>query len=219
MPTGAATAANQSTEITNFGAIADSAYSGSATTAMGYLRAIAAAAIDTSNVNTNIAQINGVAPLMGSGATGTGSARVTVATDSPGMGSTGATAPSTAVLVGGNSAGLLTAIIQANASAAISVSTATTTQLVPLSGSTKIYVTAWDVVAAGTGNIKLVHGTGSSCGTDTTDLTGNYNLVAQAGLSKGGGLGPVIVVPAGKALCVTTSAAVGMAGSVAYTQF
>lgn len=109
--------------------------------------------------------------------------------------------------------------IQASASAAINVSTATTTQLVALSGTTKIYVTSFDVIAGGTGNITFVYGTGAACGTGTTSLTGAYNLTAQAGIAKGNGLGPVLVVPAGNALCVTTSAAVQMSGSVAYTQF
>lgn len=132
---------------------------------------------------------------------------------------TGSAAPAKAMYAGANSSGNLTGIIQADASVKIDMSTATTTQLVALSSSKKIYITAWDVIAAGTGNIKLVYGTGSNCGTGTTDLTGNYNLTAQAGISKGSGLGPVVVVPASQALCATTSAAVQMSGSVAYTQF
>lgn len=105
------------------------------------------------------------------------------------------------------------------ASVAINVSTATTTQLVALSGSTKIYVTSFDVIAGGTGNITFVYGTGASCGTGTTSLTGAYNLTAQAGIAKGSGVGAILVVPAGNALCVTTSAAVQMSGSVSYQQF
>lgn len=107
----------------------------------------------------------------------------------------------------------------ADASAAINVSTATTTQLVALSSGKKIYVSALDVIAAGTGNITFVYGTGSNCGTGTTSLTGAYNLTAQAGIAKGNGLGAVLVVPASNALCVTTSAAVQMSGSVAYAQY
>lgn len=176
------------------------------------------------NQSVNTAQINGVTPLMGNGATGTGSLRVTIANDSSavtgkGEGATGATAPTGAVLAGVQSGANMVSLIQASASAAINVSTATTTQLVALSGSTKIYVTSYDVIAGGTGNITFVYGTGSSCGTGTTSLTGAYNLTAQAGIAKGSGLGPVLVVPAGNALCVTTSAAVQMSGSVAYTQF
>lgn len=172
----------------------------------------------------NLAQIAGNTILAGNGATGTGSARVTIANDTSaiagwGLGATGSAAPSGAQQTGVRSGANMVAMTQANASAAISVSTATTTQLVALSASAVIHVTSFDVIAAGTGNIKFVYGTGSSCGTGTTDLTGNYNLTAQAGIAKGSGIGPVLVVPAGNALCVTTSAAVGMYGSVSYTQF
>jgi len=106
-----------------------------------------------------------------------------------------------------------------NASVAINISTATTTQLVALSAGQAIYVTAYNVIAGGTGNITLVYGTGSNCGTGTTSLTGAYNLTAQAGVAFGSGVGAVLVVPAGNALCATTSAAVQMSGSVAYAQF
>ena len=55
--------------------------------------------------------------------------------------------------------------------------------------------------------------------TGTTPLTGAYGLTAQFGIAKGNGLGPVLVVPAGNALCAVTSAAVQMSGSVCFTQF
>lgn len=172
---------------------------------------------------TNGVQVNAALPagtaLIGKVGIDQTTPGTTNGTQDAATGSTGSAVPSKAIYVGANSAANLTGLIQASSSAAISVSTATTTQLVALSGSTKIYVTSFDVIAAGTGNIKFVYGTGSSCGTGTTDLTGNYNLTAQAGIAKGSGLGPVLVVPAGNALCVTTSAAVGMYGSVAYTQF
>jgi len=136
-----------------------------------------------------------------------------------GTGSTGSAVPASAIYSGANSGGNLTGLIQADTSTPINISTATTTQLVALVSGKKIYVTAWDVVAAGTGNITLEYGTGSNCGTGTTVLTGAYNLTAQSGIAKGNGLGPVLVVPASNALCALTSAAVQMSGSVAYTQF
>lgn len=134
-------------------------------------------------------------------------------------GATGSAAPANAELAGANSSGNLTGIIQADHSAAINISTATTTQLVALSGSTKIYVTAYNFEAAGTDAVTLEYGTGSNCGTGTTILTGAYNLTAQSGISFGSGLGPVLVVPAGNALCALTTAAVQLSGAVAYTQF
>lgn len=106
-----------------------------------------------------------------------------------------------------------------NASVAINVSTATTTQLVALSGATLIYVTSYDVIAGGTGNATFVYGTGTNCGTGTTSLTGPYPLTAQAGIAKGAGIGTVLRVPSGNALCITTSAAVQYSGSLSYQQF
>lgn len=121
--------------------------------------------------------------------------------------------------VGANTGGSLTSIIQAGASVPINISTATTTQLLAAATGKAIYVTAWDVIAAGTGNITLEYGTGSNCGTGTTTLTGVYSLAAQFGIAKGNGLGPVLIVPTSNALCALTSAAVQMSGSVSYTQF
>ncbi|MCX7898543.1 MAG: hypothetical protein N2444_00370 [Methylocystis sp.] len=110
-------------------------------------------------------------------------------------------------------------LVQSAASAPISVSSAGTVQIVAATSGQKIYVTSWDVVAGGTGTIKFVSGTGVNCGTGTADLTGAYSLVAQAGVAKGAGIGPVLIAPAGAALCVTTSAAVQMSGSVSYAKF
>jgi len=123
--------------------------------------------------------------------------------------------PTTSANTGGN----LTSIVQAGASVAINISSATTTQLVAAVSGKAIYVTAWDVIAAGAGSITLEYGSGSNCGTGTTPLTGAYSLVAQSGIAKGNGLGPVLVTPAGSALCALTSAAVQMSGSLSYTQF
>ena len=75
------------------------------------------------------------------------------------------------------------------------------------------------MIAAGTTNFTFEYGTGSNCGAGTTALTGAYGLVAQFGAAKGSGLGPVLVVPAGNALCAVNSAAVQVSGSLAYTQF
>jgi hypothetical protein len=121
--------------------------------------------------------------------------------------------------IGANTGGNLTSIIQAGASVPINISSATTTQLVAAASGKTIYVTAWDVIAAGSGSLTLEYGTGSNCGAGTTALTGAYNLTAQFGIAKGNGLGPVLVVPAGNALCVLTSATAQMSGSLSYTQF
>ncbi len=105
------------------------------------------------------------------------------------------------------------------ASIPITISTATTTRLIIGATSKSIYVTAVDIIAAGTGNIQFIAGTGATCGTGTTNVTGNYNLTAQVGFTKGNGSGVLWVVPSGASLCAVTSGAVGMPGSLAYAQF
>lgn len=111
------------------------------------------------------------------------------------------------------------AAIQASNSVAINISGATTTELVALSSGKNIFLTAWNVIAGGTGNFTLVYGTGTNCGTGTTSLTGPYPLIAQAGITVGDGTGIVLIIPRGNALCATTSAAVQYSGSVSFAQF
>lgn len=104
-------------------------------------------------------------------------------------------------------------------STAINISTATTTRLATGTSGKSIYVTQWNAVSGGTGNITWVAGTGATCGTGTVNLTGAYNLTAQVGAVVGTGYGAVLVVPQGFSLCATTSAAVQISGSVAYAIF
>src|SRR5271170_3135370 len=108
-------------------------------------------------------------------------------------------------------------------SVAISITT-TPTLLVSPSGSTQIYVTAWDLRANTAGNFSLVYGSTTSipCDTGTVAITGTYNFAAQSGISKNGGPQPLHVIPPGNALCAVTSgvlagASVSMAGSLSYT--
>lgn len=105
------------------------------------------------------------------------------------------------------------------ASAPISISTATTTRLATGISGKSIYVTQWNAISGGTGNITWVAGTGATCGTGTVNLTGAYNLTAQVGAVVGTGYGAVLVVPQGFSLCATTSASVQISGSVGYAIF
>lgn len=105
------------------------------------------------------------------------------------------------------------------ASIPITVSTATTTLLVTGLPGKSIYVTAVDIIAAGTGNIQFIAGTGATCGTGTVNITGNYNLTAQTGFTKAAGNGAVWALAQGLSLCIVTSQAVGMPGSLSYAIF
>lgn len=217
LPTGAATSANQATEISSLANIAT-----------------AAAASSTAANQTNGSQKTQIVDSTGANLGTSGNPLYTIGGGSGSNASVGAnntTAPTSSTQLGCQDAtGKIQAnsasnpcyvnggTVQAGASIPISISTATTTQLVaPVSGA-HIYITAWDVIAAGTGNITLEYGTGSNCGTGTTALTGAYPFTAQVGISKGVGLGPVLIVPASNALCALTSTAVQMSGSVSYLQ-
>lgn len=125
-----------------------------------------------------------------------------------------------ALLVGGPAHAQQAVTVPATtASVAVTISTATTTRLIVGATGKSIYITAVDIVAAGTGNIQFIAGTGATCGTGTVNVSGNYNLTAQSGFSKGTGLGVVWVLPATFSLCAVTSQAVGMPGSISYAQF
>jgi hypothetical protein len=120
---------------------------------------------------------------------------------------------------GANTGGSLTSIIQAGASVPINISNTGATQLVPAVSGKGIYVTEWNALAAGTTNITFEYGTGSNCGSATQALTGAYAFAAQTGAAPGSGLGPILIVPTGNALCAVNSAAIQVSGSLSYTQF
>lgn len=112
-------------------------------------------------------------------------------------------------------------------SAPIAISTATTTQLVALSGTTLIYVCSYQAVAgAGTNpSLQFVYGTGSSCGTGTTSLTGamatgvTVSATAPGPILESSGGNTLFKTIAGNALCVTTGGTTpNFQGWVSYVQ-
>ncbi|MEY4427850.1 MAG: hypothetical protein RLZZ182_539 [Pseudomonadota bacterium] len=185
---------------------------------------VASLATKLDTLHTDITAANSQLPSALGQTTMSGSLSVALASNQSavalhGHGATGAAVPANVTAMGARAGANSVNVAQGSNTVAVNVSTATTTQLVALSGSTQIYVTGLAVIAGGTGNITLVYGTGSACGTGTTSLSGAIPLIANAGFTLGSGLGPVVVVPAGQALCITTSAAVQMSGFVTYTQF
>lgn len=86
------------------------------------------------------------------------------------------------------------------------------TQLVAAAQGQWIYATA--VLLIGAATVQFYYGTGATCGTGTTPITGA--MAMTAGLTFGNGGGAVWVVPPGNALCMTSSAAVN--GSLAYAR-
>jgi len=90
----------------------------------------------------------------------------------------------------------------AKSSVAISISSATTTQLVALSGTTHVYVCGFAFTLAGTTpTLAFEYGTGTTCGTGTTALTGAFSA-AQSVYPPGY---TVMTAPSGNALCAVTT--------------
>ena len=111
-------------------------------------------------------------------------------------------------------------IVQSTASAAVNVSTTSTTQIIALSGSTSIYITGYDITSAGAGTITFKAGTGSNCASNTTSLSGAMTVAANQEIGpRGSGWGPALIAPAGYAVCITTASSATAQGSVAYAQF
>ena len=91
-------------------------------------------------------------------------------------------------------------------SAAINVSSATTTQIVALSGTTKIYVCEADVNAVGTSpSVKFITGTGTACATPDQTLTGAMVPSATVGTVHFGYGGSMWTSNAGDELCLVSA--------------
>lgn len=104
-------------------------------------------------------------------------------------------------------------------SVSISVAAATTTQLVAISGTTRIRVCAFTLVSAGVNTAKFVRGTGAACATGTADLTGAMTFATASNVPMSSGAGWLFQGNAGDALCLTTTAAVQMSGFLSYAQY
>jgi hypothetical protein len=103
-------------------------------------------------------------------------------------------------------------------SVAINISTAVTTQLVALSGTTSIYVCGFSLtisqVITTANTIQFEYGTGALCATGTTVLTGLFGaggVTAGAPLVISASGANLFTAPAGNALCAVT--VIGATGS------
>ncbi len=217
---GDASAANQTTQITAL-QLLDNIVSGS---------------------GANISQINGVAPLMGAGSTGTGSSRTTEANDSQLSAGVGAAADAAATT---GAAGSLTAklrlmttqldtistrvlasIADPCAGAAkilVPISQTTGTQIITGTASMRTYVCAVTVMSATAQNIALVSGTGTVCATSlgamiggTTAATG-WNFAANGGIALGDGRGTVAKSDTdADNICILMSSTGQLSGVISY---
>lgn len=179
--------------------------------------------------STNQTQVGGNAVAVNTGNADAGTSRVVIATNQPalagmGVGATGSAPPANASFIGGigsgATGGLLTGITACDSQAFLDMTTATTTELVALTASRKVFICQMTVMANGTTTFTLKRGTGTNCGTGTTTISPAWDLTAQTGFSQGAGMGVVFDNQnAGDALCVTNGSAVNLHIFVRYAKY
>jgi hypothetical protein len=102
----------------------------------------------------------------------------------------------------------------------------TSTQLIGLSGSTKIYVCSLAIVAGGATTVAFTTGTGSACvtgntaliGSTTANIANSMSFAANGGMTFGNGGSTVAVTGAGGELCMINGSAQYVSGSLSYVQ-
>src|SRR5574340_324283 len=80
---------------------------------------------------------------------------------------------------------------------------ATATKIVSGVSGKSIYVTAVALIPVATSVVTLTTGTGTNCGTGTTNITGALTFAAGQVLALGSGYGAVWVLLSGNDLCIT----------------
>lgn len=117
--------------------------------------------------------------------------------------------------------------INCSKSVVVNISTATTTRLITNDATTdssaSINICSVNLTLVGTATanqITFQYGTGATCGTGTTALSGPFTTDATAGVMKPlTMMYPFAPVPVNKSLCVLTSQAGVVAGSISYDIF
>lgn len=109
--------------------------------------------------------------------------------------------------------------VQCNKSAVYDTNANGLTELVALSAGKQIYVCGYTINSGGTVNVALKYGTGTACATGTTSLTPAYSMVAQEVITDSSPFFRGLNVPAGNALCLSTSAGVAVQAVVMYGQY
>jgi hypothetical protein len=225
LPTGAATAANQATEISSLATIATN--TGAAIPAGSAI--IGQVGIDQTTAGTtnaiSLKYLNTTAIDTNSGNKSAGTQRNVLATDQLalatwGQGATGAAPPSGMVQIGANASGatggLMAGLVQCDNKAVYDASTNGSTELQALTSGRTIYVCGYTILAAGTANVKLIYGTGTACATGSANLTPAYQLTTQVGIVDSSPFYRGMKTASANALCINTSAGVAVQAIVYY---
>lgn len=180
--------------------------------------------------NENVAQINGVAPLMGNGTTGTGSPRVTVSSDNTAVGNwgqvaTGAAPPASAVYLGANASGAtgghVAGLIQCDNHVFKHITSATDTLAVQGVASQTIYICGWRSRAAGVATwfLENTASTNANCSSANTQITGVATEAANTGETMLAPFWTGLKNTSGNGLCINSTGTGGVDVDIWYTQF
>jgi hypothetical protein len=108
---------------------------------------------------------------------------------------------------------------QCNSSALYDASTNGATQIVALAAGKRIMVCGFSFMVGATAtNVSLVYGTGANCATDQVALTPAFQIGVNGGIVNEAPVWNGLATPAGKALCIKTSAGNAVQGLVKYLQ-
>ncbi len=175
----------------------------------------------TANQSVNVAQVNGVTTLTGTGAVGTGTQRVAIGTDTATVAGS-ATLPAGTNRVGYTSDDPCTQKTKSNA--AFTTSSGGPVSIVALSGSTVVYICSISAIADTAIKLSFIGGTGGSCASaqaaiwGSTTAANGMSLVANGGFTQGSGNGSVGLTAAGHAFCLLQSGTSLIAGNITYVQ-
>lgn len=102
--------------------------------------------------------------------------------------------------------------------ATVSVTAGNTTEIVALTASQVIRVCSFAVSMSAAGTAKFVYGTGTNCGTGTTDITAAMNLATGTPLAMSAGNNSLFRTASANALCVTAATG-NVVGFVSYAKY
>ena len=200
---------------------------------------ITSGTVTTVSTVTTLSQFGGAAINLGSGPIDTGTLRLAIATDDPvndaavetsaAIGATAAAVPASATQIGGtDGTSLVVPYIdpcqrEARTTYVVDIVTATTTEIANAVASEFFYLCSVSVFSAGTQNVAIVEDDTDACTSPTAGLNGGvtaaegYNFTAQTGIVTGVGSHYVMkTATANRYLCIITSAAVQVSGTITY---
>ena len=187
--------------------------------------------------SNNVAQLGGASINTGSGTIDTGTIRTTIATDDPvndaavevsaSIGTTAAAVPASAVQVGGTDGTNLTVPYidpcqrEARTTYVVDIVTATTTEIANQVASEFFWLCSVHLFTAGINNVAIVEDDTNDCASPTAGLNGGvtaaegYNFIANQGIVVGTGEFYIMrTATANRYLCIITSAAVQLSGTI-----